>query len=177
MRLKVAEIDDAPAVFDHLQRHFAESGKDGDPIFHPSPGYVTWKKEAFCEDLVKGWQMPITQNGWERAWLLTQNGLVVGHSDLRGSKLLTSSHRCTFGIGLERSARGHGFGKALSMAAITWAKMQPGLDWIDLFVFGGNQPAQALYSSVGFERVGAVKDQFRVNGVSIDDIHMVLGLR
>jgi len=48
--------------------------------------------------------------------------------------------------------------------------------WIDLGVFAHNEAARALYKSVGFVEVGTVKDQFRVDGVSIDDVSMTLAL-
>ena len=51
------------------------------------------------------------------------------------------------------------------------------VEWIDLGVFGHNAVARRLYRGAGFVEVGITHDRFRVDGVSIDDIHMVLALQ
>ena len=49
-----------------------------------------------------------------------------------------------------------------------------------VFTMAGDGPslkaAVALYRSMGFVEVGVVKDQFRVDGVKIDDVAMTLAL-
>ena len=80
-------------------------------------------------------------------------------------------------MGVERTARGHGWGSKLVTEAITWAKQQPSLAWITLYVFENNPPAKALYKKFGFKAVGTTKDMFRAFGQSIDDTEMVLELQ
>jgi ribosomal protein S18 acetylase RimI-like enzyme len=58
-----------------------------------------------------------------------------------------------------------------------WARAQPCLDWLDLHVLAGNQPAQRLYESLGFQRLVSVEDMFRVDGESIADTIMTTKLR
>lgn len=79
-------------------------------------------------------------------------------------------------MGMERTVRGQGWGSRLMKEAIAWAKAEPGLDWISLYVFENNLPAKALYKKFGFEVVGTTKDRFRVFNQSIDDTEMVLKL-
>lgn len=177
MKIKMAEFSDVIPYFDHLLRHFEESGKDGDTIFHPNPDYLSWDRAKFCDELKKNLAIPSTELGWERLWLVTEGANVVGHASLRGARIGSSAHRCNFSIGLERIARGHGLGKALTFASISWARLQPGLDWIDLYVFATNKSARRLYEAVGFEFIGNTKDQFRIGKTSIDDIHMCLSLK
>jgi RimJ/RimL family protein N-acetyltransferase len=44
-------------------------------------------------------------------------------------------------------------------------------------VFAGNARARKLYQRMGFIETGWVRDCFRIDGVTIDDISMVLDLR
>lgn len=176
MKLSAASVADLSDYFDHVQRHFRESGQEGDLIFHPVPDFEKWEKEKMCRELEKKWTAPLTEP-WERAWILRDGNLIVGHAMLRGGFLPARLHRCLYSIGLERGARGQGFGRALTLACRQWAATQTELDWIDLQVFTHNKPARKLYESLGFEFVGETKDFFRVNGESIDDIHMVLKLK
>jgi len=177
MKIKEAELSDVNSYFDHLLRHFDESGHDGDLIFHPNPDYLCWDRVKFCEELKKNLMIPSTGLGWERLWLVTEGAKVVGHASLRGARMVTAAHRCNFSIGLERMARGNGLGRALTFACTSWARLQPNLDWIDLCVFATNKPARRLYERVGFDFIGNTKDQFRVGQTSIDDIHMCLQLK
>ncbi len=79
------------------------------------------------------------------------------------------------GHGIERRARGQGHGRALIEGRSAWAR-DHGLAWIDLGVFAHNASARALYAKVGFVEVGTTRDQFRVDGTSIDDVAMTLRL-
>ena len=53
----------------------------------------------------------------------------------------------------------------------------PNLHWVDLRVFANNHAARSLYRSLGFEEVGLLRDRFRIQGVSIDDVLMSRSLR
>ena len=57
-----------------------------------------------------------------------------------------------------------------------WCRDATDLAWIDLGVFAHNEAARALYRKVGFVELGTTRDRFRVDGTSIDDIHMTLAL-
>jgi len=177
MNTRAATIDDAPAFFDHMLRHFRESGEDGDPIFHPVLDFEHWRKEEQVAELLKAWTAPLSEPHWQRAWIAEEEGRIVGDILLRCASTPAAAHRCQLGIGVERSARGRGLGGRLALQAISWARMQPTLEWIDLWVFAGNEPAISLYRKLGFQSLGAVPDQFRVRGRKIDDIHMTLALR
>jgi len=175
--IRIATSDDAPAFFDHLQRHFAESGKEGDPIFHPVENYLRNEREKFIADVRRGWGVGLEAPAWERAWVIFAGDQIHGHATLRGSHISSAGHRCLFGVGLERSLRGQGFGRKLSETCLDWAREQPGLEWMDLNVFSVNVKARKLYESLGFSIIGCTVDQFRVGGVSIDDIRMCKRLR
>ncbi len=163
------------ALCAHIKRHGAESGQGGDLIFRPRSRGEEIDELAAIERHRVEWARPLTQPLWLRTWGLMEDGAVLGHLDLHGGRLPAELHRATLGMGLERGARGQGHGRAMIEAAIAWARDR-GLAWLDLGVFAHNKPARALYASVGFVELGTTRDQFRVDGTSIDDVAMTLRL-
>ncbi len=177
MHLRPVELADVPMLVRHRVRHSKENGKDGDPIFRPfETDYVAQESDQrqFTELL----QKPVTEPGWLRSWIVTDEEEVYGELALVNQPALaTALHRCLLMMGLERSIRRQGWGSKLISEAISWARERPSLDWISLNVFENNLPAKALYTKFGFRAVGTTRDLFRVYGKSIDDTHMVLRLR
>ena len=178
LRLRPMTTADAPAYYEHMLRHFRESGKDGDPIFHPVTGWDSWVREEQLEKLKRDLELPLPAIGWQRIWIAEDtNGLVRADCLVRSGFMDATAHRCQFAIGVERSARGRGVGQELSHLALAWAREQRELEWVDLWVFAHNAPAIALYEKLGFQKLDTVMDQFRVHGKRIDDMHMTLRLR
>lgn len=165
----------APALCAHIQRHGRESGQGGDVIFRPRSAGEELDEPAAIERHRAAWAKPLTEPLWLRTWGLVEDGAVLGHLDLHGGRLPAELHRATLGMGIERPARRRGHGRALIETAIGWARGH-GLAWLDLGVFAHNRAARALYASVGFVELGVARDQFRVDGVSIDDVAMTLRL-
>ncbi|MGN6109769.1 MAG: GNAT family N-acetyltransferase [Kofleriaceae bacterium] len=166
---------DLPALCEHIQRHAAESGRDGDVIFRPRAAEELIDVAAAAERYQIAWARTIAEPQWMRTWALSDRGRVLGHLDLIGGRVPSELHRASIGMGLERAARGQGHGRALLQTAIDWAR-ERGLSWIDLGVFAHNARARRLYESMGFVETGRTRDQFRVEGTSIDDIAMTLAL-
>lgn len=176
--LRRATVADAKTYYTHIMRHFEESGRDGDIVFHPlGESWRTREMKTYVDRCSESWTKPVTEQGWEAMWLLFEGEKAVGHVFLRSLTTVTSLHRSFLGIGMERHVRGKGWGRKLMEAAIAWAKEQPTLDYIDLYVFAHNTKARELYKSVGFRESEINVDQFRIGTQSIDDVHMVLSLR
>ena len=176
MKVRIAKLEDIGNLVDHDLRHMKEEGYKNLP-FHPFPKNYVWEREKMIDRNQKGWSAELTSTGWRRTFiLLNDEEKIIGHLSLT-NQLLSSLHRASVGMGIESSARGQGAGKLLMKAAIDWARSQDSLYWIDLNVFTHNIPAIKLYQSFGFKTLSTVEDIFRVDGVSIDDIHMVLKLR
>lgn len=177
--VRPAEVGDLKAIYEHLKRHTLESGNDGDIIFTPS----TFSEEEtpykdFADKKIDAWTKGVTDPGWEKLWILTDGETVKGELRLVHSPHLKATlHRCLLMTGIERSHRGKGWGSRFLDAAIRWARLQPSLDWIQLYVFSHNERARRLYKAFGFIEVGTTPDMFRVKGQMIDDIEMVLRLR
>lgn len=176
MNVRIATPDDLSAYFDHMIRHFHESGTDDDLIFHPVLDFEDWKKEEHVAKMLEAISAPLSGTGWQRIWITEIGGEILADITLRSSHMAATLHRCQYGIGIERAARGQGLGRRLSAQAIAWARQQTALEWIDLWVFAHNKPAIALYESLGFTAVDTVVDQFRLHKQKIDDTQMTLSL-
>ena len=111
--------EDVSLCLEHFNRHWAESGRDGDLHFMPfAPSNADGPKGLDSHALRLG----LDQVGWQRWWILIVDGSrVVGHANLKGDSLKTGLHRCELGIGLERPYRAQGHGRSLMCAAIDYA--------------------------------------------------------
>ena len=170
-------LADLALFAEHAVRHGHESGRDDDVIFMPYSTADLPTYERVVQHRTLTWPRQLTQPAWVRTWALYDDDRIVGHVDLTGGGLLAALHRCTLGMGLERSCRDAGWGGRLLDIAGDWARRQPSLYWLDLGVFAHNIPARRLYDSRGFVPVGRLDDCFRVDGTIIDDIQMTLRLR
>lgn len=158
----------------HMQRHSEESGREGDIIFAP---FEDFDSEAWQDKHEERFRLAVDEPGWERLWGAFDADRMVGHVGLCGEGLSSSLHRARLGIGIERPYRQKGLGRLLMQAALSWARDEPSLAWVDLGVFAHNLGARALYESLGFQEIGRTADLFRVHGMSIDDVTMTLRLR
>jgi RimJ/RimL family protein N-acetyltransferase len=187
--VRAAVVFDISALEAHQDRHIAESGRDGDFIFTPvevseperSPEAIAARLAALEAERVRTlrrWSTAVTSCDWERVWVIADKDQIFGDLRLVHRPPIPSSlHRATLMMGIERSHRRQGYGSKLMTQAIEWARLQPSLHWLQLYVFADNLPAQALYKRFGFKENGRVEDMFRVSGVSITDISMELRLR
>ena len=176
MTIKILPLtpDTLSVLAEHFKRHRAESGLDGVHFMPFAPDDPNGPTGPSSDRPFWSLDTP----GWQR-WFCahdTQSGHIVGHVDLKSDPLRTGVHWCHLGIGIERVYRGQGLGEQLMQAAINFVKASPGIDHIELRVFANNTPAVALYKKMGFKEVGTLKDRFRIQGQSIDDTVMVLGI-
>ncbi|HVJ64377.1 MAG TPA: GNAT family N-acetyltransferase [Bdellovibrionota bacterium] len=178
LEIRLAQLDDLEAYAAHLIRHRSESGNDGDIIFHPLEDTTPKPIAEMRAHKAAKWSLDPTEVGWERAWVLSNSREIFGEVKLvHMPATSTCLHRAVLMMGIERPVRGQGWGTRLVQTAIDWAKTQPHLTWIQLFVFAHNEPARRLYKKFGFVETGGTRDAFRVHGKSLDDISMDLKLR
>lgn len=174
VEIRLLGVEDLDAYMAHMEVHDRESGTEGDLPYGPYGKNEKRDPQEVRVRAVKRWSSPIDQPGWRRAWGLWSEGRVVGGVTLVGGELLTCLHRVGLGLGVERALRGQGWGRRLMEVAIDWARQEPRIDWIDLGVFEGNDRALSLYRKLGFVERCRVVDQFRIDGVQINDIQMSL---
>lgn len=176
MNIRLLQLEDLEALSGHKARHSRENGRDGDFIFMPFEEEFA-ANDGFYQDQRAALSKSTREPGWQRVWIITDGVEIYGELTLVNRPPLPAClHRCLLMMGMERTVRGQSWGSRLMKEAISWAKAEPGLDWISLYVFENNLPAKALYKKFGFEVVGTTKDRFRVFNQSIDDTEMVLKL-
>jgi RimJ/RimL family protein N-acetyltransferase len=162
-----------PAFFAYLDDHLRDNGANGTPLFQPmarSTSRFPAEKKAGFE---AGLATPLGQAGWRRVWIaLDADGAIAGHIDLRARPEPAAAHRALLGMGVQRDHRQQGLGLQLVGAALDWARLQPGLAWIDLEVLSVNEPARRLYARAGFETTGEVRDMFRLDGAELAYTYM-----
>jgi ribosomal protein S18 acetylase RimI-like enzyme len=92
-----------------------------------------------------------------------QSSELVGWLTLFRAHLEFMRHTGELGIGVLRAHRGVGIGSALMEYALVWAA-ENGFEKINLGVRASNEPALALYHSLGFvqegRRIREVRDQY-----------------
>ena len=172
----VAEVEACLRVADDIRR---QSGRDGAPIFAPRsadepPRLPTPERVA---ELQAALALPTTEPAWFRAFVVLAGRELVGELTLNGGRLPSERHRGLVGMGILAAHCGRGLGEQLLSAAIAWALADPGVEWLDLGVFGGNDRALSLYTRLGFVETGRTVDRFRVEGRKITDIQMALRVR
>ena len=100
-------------------------------------------------------------------------GRVVGRLSLARDQHPSSAHVADLGLMVARTHRRQGIGRALMEQAVRWAR-SAGVRKLELHVFPHNEPAIALYESMGFEREGYRKGHYRRDDGYQDAILMAL---
>lgn len=98
---------------------------------------------------------------------------VVGWCDVLPKPRPAFSHSGALGMGIIKTCRGRGIGKALIQTTLDAAKAN-GLTRVELTVRVDNERARKLYESVGFVVEGLCKRHTRVDGKYADSYMMAL---
>jgi RimJ/RimL family protein N-acetyltransferase len=174
--VRPAQTKDVEAYAKHCAFHLTEKGIGG-VFVHPFPADHKVDTAEKAQNLLKDWSLPPFSPGWEIVWLAFHGDRVVGHLDLQCGGIKAVAHRMKLGMGIENKFRSQGLGTRLLTEALTWARDQKQIHWIDLGVFAQNTAARKLYRKFGFQETHTVVDAIRINGQSIDDIQMTLRIR
>lgn len=166
--IRLAGQEDFDPFFVYLNDHLADNGSGGTALFMP----MAPKASAFPVErqgsFRTGALTPLSEPGWRRLWLAcTADGVISGHIDLRARSEAAAAHRALLGMGVQRDFRRVGLGRRLIGQALSWAREESALDWIDLEVLSVNQAARKLYQAAGFVQTGNIDDLFRIDGQSL----------
>jgi ribosomal protein S18 acetylase RimI-like enzyme len=99
----------------------------------------------------------------------------VGHALLDPLPLAATSHVCRLTIAVHEGHQRHGVGKALMNALLAWARANPCVEKVELQVRSSNEPALALYRSLGFVEEGRKTRRLKIGPDEyLDDVYMAL---
>jgi len=164
-------------LVEYLGDFTRDNGADGAPLFQPQARGAEWHAAERMEMMARTIEAPVGGRNWRRFWLaLDGEGAIAGHVDLRALPDPYTPHRALLGLGVHRDHRRRGLGRFLLRVARDWALAQSQLEWVDLDVLAANRVAWGLYVEAGFTPVATFTDKFRIDGESIDEIHMTMAL-
>jgi RimJ/RimL family protein N-acetyltransferase len=101
------------------------------------------------------------------------DGAIVGRLSLARDAHPASGHVADLGLMVDARNRRQGVGRALMEAATQWAR-EHRVTKLELHVFPWNEPAIALYESLGYEREGYRKNHYVRDGTFADAVLMAL---
>ncbi|AOJ04910.1 MULTISPECIES: GNAT family N-acetyltransferase [Burkholderia] len=109
---------------------------------------------------------------------LTVDGELAAIAGVRRDALVQVGHKATlWGVFVAPAHRGKGLARRLMGAALTHVSRDWGIAQVNLCVNIENEPAKALYASLGFETFGVERRAMRVGDRFCDEQHMVRMLR
>lgn len=100
---------------------------------------------------------------------------VVGMLEMVRGAFEKNRHTGTFAMAILPDARGRGIGEGLLLTAHQWAK-NAAIEKIWLSVFATNDRAISLYRRLGYREEARRPDQFRIQGLSVDEVFMAVYL-
>lgn len=110
-------------------------------------------------------------------FVLEVDGAPAGHLLLDPLGLASVRHVVQLTIVVHPGHTGRGYGRALMLHAIEWARRAEGVEKIELRVRSTNPRAIALYESLGFAREGVLRERIKLRDGYADDICMGLFVR
>ncbi|RQO54769.1 GNAT family N-acetyltransferase [Paucibacter sp. KBW04] len=157
----------------YLNNHLSDNGAVGTGYFQPLPRQASFFSETRIAAFRVALGRALTEPGWRRAWVsLNAQERITGHVDLRALAEPHTEHRCLLGMGVDRDFRQAGLGQALLSHALSWARDEAGLEWVDLQVLAGNEKARRLYARAGFVQTGLIPAMFKIDGQVLDYVLM-----
>ncbi|MFL5813249.1 MAG: GNAT family N-acetyltransferase [Bdellovibrionia bacterium] len=94
----------------------------------------------------------------------------IGVLTFASGHLKRNSHVGTLAMTVLSNYRGQGVGRQMLDALISWAKLAPGIEKIELEVQSKNAPAIALYDKLGFQTEGKSLRAIRFSDGQYDDV-------
>lgn len=100
---------------------------------------------------------------------------IVGHAFLEPLPLAATSHVVRLTIAVHEGYQRRGIGTALMNELLSWARSTAHVEKVELQVRSSNEPAIALYRSLGFVEEGRKTRRLKIGpNHYLDDIYMAL---
>jgi RimJ/RimL family protein N-acetyltransferase len=103
------------------------------------------------------------------------HGQLIGIAGFSRSPRLKTRHKAViWGVYIQPTWRNQGTARALLRSLLDRARANAGLEQIQLTVASDQVAAKRLYASLGFEVFGHETHALKIDGVYVDEDHMVL---
>ncbi|MCW7551627.1 GNAT family N-acetyltransferase [Endozoicomonas gorgoniicola] len=177
MKIIEARKTDLNSFFIYLEEHLLENGENADFLFQPVSRNQKKLAESTKDKFTIAFSNEFGESGWRKLWVAKdESGKIRGHIDLRPHSDVNCQHRVLLGMGVDSLYRKQGIGTELIKTAINFCQENKVIDWLDLCVLSENTPARNLYLKNGFSIVGEFQDQYRIDGQSISETAMTMGV-
>lgn len=108
-----------------------------------------------------------------KIYLVTISGKeIIGFISFDNWDTRRTSHTGLFSVFIKKKWRGKGIGKILVGGMLDWAKENPMIRKISLYVFSTNKNAIALYKKLGFRQEGRFLNDMIIDGKFVHSVAM-----
>jgi putative acetyltransferase len=139
------------------------------------PGRLASRPEEIQDEDVRR-KIDELEDGARGIFLVAERaGAVVGHAFLEPLTLAATSHVVRLTIAVHEGHQRQGAGRALMTELLRWARSRPSVEKVELQVRSTNEPALALYRSLGFVEEGRKTKRLKIGpSTYLDDVYMAL---
>jgi putative acetyltransferase len=163
LSIRSARPDDAP-VLAAAERAIAQV-----------PGKLASRPEEIDDGAVRRMIADLNDRGRGLYLVAERAGALVGHALLEPLPLAVTAHVVRVTLAVHEGHQRQGIGRALMNALLRWARSSERVEKVELQVRSTNEPAVALYRSLGFLEEGRKTRRLKIgSGNYIDDIYMAL---
>ncbi len=140
-----------------------------------TPGRLAARPEEIHDDDVRATIVAL-EAGDRGAYLVAEHrSAIAGHALLERLPLAATAHVCRLTIAVHEGHERRGIGAALMRELLAWARAAPAVEKVELQVRSSNEPALALYRSLGFVEEGRKTRRVKLGpNAYLDDVYMAL---
>lgn len=139
------------------------------------PGELASRPNEIDDDAVRKMILDLNDRGRGNYLVAEHAGAVVGHAFLESLSLAATSHVVRLMIVVHEGNQRRGVGRALMDELLRWARSNPSVEKVELHVRSSNEPAIALYRSLGFVEEGRKARRLKIGpNEYLDDVYMAL---
>lgn len=164
--LREANINDAEGILKYLN---VVGGESDNLLFEENEFQLTVEQE-------KGYIETMRENDNALMVIGVINGEIISIAQVAAPPRKRIAHNGELAISVKKEYWSMGIGTEIMKLLIDFAKKTGVIKNISLGVKSDNEKAIKLYEKMGFEKVGAHKNFFNINGVYYDEILMDLYL-
>ena len=163
LSIRIARRDDAPLLA-AAERAIARV-----------PGKLASRPEEIDDDAVREKIHDLNVDDRGIYLVAEHTGTVVGHAFLESLLLKATSHVVRLTVVVHERFQRQGVGRALMNDLLGWARSNPRVEKVELQVRASNEPAIALYRSLGFVEEGRKTRRLKLGPTEYaDDVYMAL---